>query len=80
MSEIRTGSDFDWMQSFKPSKDRGSGMELPYFDESFRLFANVKRDFRSEANQRKLIIMAAPNMTVVQLKKKIENELASIYP
>ena len=64
MSDIRTGSDFDWMQTYKPYNNISSRLELPYFDESFRLFVNVKRDFRSEANQRKLIIMAAPNMTI----------------
>ncbi len=60
---METGN-FDWMRTYQPTALRDMKLELPYFDESFRLFVNVKRDFRSEANQRKLIIMAAPNMTV----------------
>jgi uncharacterized Fe-S cluster-containing radical SAM superfamily protein len=55
-------------------------MELPYFDESFRLFVNVKRDFRSEATAKRMILMAAPNMTIAQLKKKIEVEYSEMYP
>lgn len=57
-------NDFDWMKTLKPYRNTESKLELPYFDESFRLFVNMKRDFRSEATQRKLIIMAAPNMTI----------------
>ena len=56
--------NFDWMKTYQPTSLRDLKLELPYFDESFRLFVNVKRDFRSNANQRKLILMAAPNMTV----------------
>lgn len=38
--------ELDWMRTFKPMKAMDK-MELPYFDESFRLFVNVKRDFRT---------------------------------
>ena len=57
-------SDYNWMQTYTLTNTHQGERELPYFDESFRLFVNVKRDFRSEANQRKLIIMAAPNMNI----------------
>jgi len=60
----RAPSDYDWMQTYKPEQRLPERRELPYFDESFRLFVNVKRDFRSNASYKKLIIMAAPNMTI----------------
>lgn len=66
------------MKTFKPMKAM-ENMELPYFDESFRLFVNVKRDFRSNANNKKLIVMAAPNMTIAQLKTKIEKEFNELF-
>lgn len=46
----RSNSDFLWMKTLKPNKNSDLKLELPYLDESFRLFVNVKRDFRSEAN------------------------------
>ena len=64
-SHYRSSGDFSWMKTIKPYKDLDSKLELPYLDESFRLFVNVKRDFRSEANQRKMIVMAAPNMSII---------------
>lgn len=70
--------ELDWMRTFKPMKAMDK-MELPYFDESFRLFVNVKRDFRTMANNKKLIVMAAPNMTIAQLKTKIEKEFNELF-
>jgi uncharacterized Fe-S cluster-containing radical SAM superfamily protein len=77
---MRQKSDFDWMKTLKPYRNPSERMELPYFDESFRLFVNVKRDFRSEATAKRMILMAAPNMTIAQLKKKIEVEYSEMYP
>ena len=37
------------MKTFKPTKNVSFKPELPYIDESFRLFVNLKRDLRSEA-------------------------------
>jgi hypothetical protein len=46
----RPQNDYDWMKSLKPHKVAPYKPELPYFDESFRLFINMKRDMRSEAS------------------------------
>lgn len=63
LNEVTTG-DFDWMKTIKPWATPRDPLNLPYFDESFRLFINLKRDYRTDANSRKMIVMAAPNMTV----------------
>ena len=77
----RSKNDYDWMKTLKPKRDfMGGKIELPYFDENLRLFVNCKRDYRSEAGHKKLILMAAPNMTIAQLKNKIEMEFAELYP
>ena len=64
MYNYKGETDYSWMKSFKPNRNVEFKPELPYLDESFRLFVNLKRDLRSEATQRKLIMMVAPNMSI----------------
>lgn len=78
-AEDLNNRDFDWMNTYKPMKPLPAKMELPYFDESFRLFVNVKRDYRTNANNKKLIVMVAPNMTIAQLKIKVEKEFNELF-
>lgn len=50
MYNSKSELDYKWMSSFKPTRHVEFKPELPYLDESFRLFVNLKRDMRSEAS------------------------------